>query len=289
MSIQTRVQELFDKFNVNLTVTDNESVRIDLAEATLDNGTVVYTDDAEFAEGSEVYIINDEGERIAMPEGEYGLQDGGKMSIGAGGKVASVNKGGDSKAPNQPAKSPKDNKPQPKGKPASDSGDAGSGGGGKGGDDSGGGKKIKKESEIEDDMNYVSKDEVEEMIASAIQAMKEELEHTPDHKKEEEDMTEMSVNPEAKANEAEAEVEIEVEVEMEEEAKEESKEEEAVELSAIQKELDETKAELVELQKQAASDGLKRATPQPKAQEPLNLANMTTAERIKALSNHYTA
>lgn len=286
MSIQTRVQELFDKFNVNLTVTDNESVRIDLAEATLDNGTVVYTDDAEFNEGSEVYIINDEGERIAMPEGEYGLQDGGKMSIGAGGKVASVNKGGDSKAPNQPAKSPKDNKPQPKGKPASDGGDSSSGG--KGGDDSGG-KKVKKESEIEDDMNYVSKDEVEEMIASAIQAMKEELEHTPDHKKEEEDMTEMSVNPEAKANEAEAEVEIEVEVEMEEEAKEESKEEEAVELSAIQKELDETKAELVELQKQAASDGLKRATPQPKAQEPLNLANMTTEERIKALSNHYTA
>lgn len=286
MSIQNRVQELFDKFNVNLTVTDNESVRIDLAEATLDNGTVVYTDDAEFAEGSEVYIINDEGERISMPEGEYGLQDGGKMSIGAGGKVASVNKGGDSKAPNQPAKSPKDNKPQPKGKPASDGGDAG---GGKG--DAGGapGKKVKKESEIEDDMKYVSKDEVEEMIASAIQAMKEELEHTPEHKKEEEDMTEMSVNPEAKANEAEAEVEIEVEVEMEEEAKEESKEEEAVELSAIQKELDETKAELVELQKQAASDGLKRATPQPKAQEPLNLANMTTAERIKALSNHYTA
>lgn len=286
MSIQTRVQELFDKFNVNLTVTDNESVRIDLAEATLDNGTVVYTDDAEFNEGSEVYIINDEGERIAMPEGEYGLQDGGKMSIGAGGKVASVNKGGDSKAPNQPAKSPKDNQPKPEGKPASDGGDSSSGG--KGGDDSGG-KKVKKESEIEDDMNYVSKDEVEEMIASAIQAMKEELEHTPDHKKEEEDMTEMSVNPEAKANEAEAEVEIEVEVEMEEEAKEESKEEEAVELSAIQKELDETKAELVELQKQAASDGLKRATPQPKAQEPLNLANMTTEERIKALSNHYTA
>lgn len=288
MSIQTRVQELFDKFNVNLTVTDNESVRIDLAEATLDNGTVVYTDDAEFNEGSEVYIINDEGERIAMPEGEYGLQDGGKMSIGAGGKIASVSKGGDSKAPNQPAKSPKENKPQPKGKPASDGGDSGSGGGGRGNDDSGG-KKIKKESEIEDDMNYVSKDEVEEMIASAIQAMKEELEHTPDHKKEEDDMTEMSVNPEAKANEAEAEVEIEVEVEMEEEAKEESKEAEAVELSAIQKELDETKAELVELQKQAASDGLKRATPQPKAQEPLNLANMTTEERIKALSNHYTA
>ena len=279
---------MFDKFNVNLTVTDNESVRIDLAEATLDNGTVVYTDDAEFNEGSEVYIINDEGERIAMPEGEYGLQDGGKMSIGAGGKIASVSKGGDSKAPNQPAKSPKENKPQPKGKPASDGGDSGSGGGGRGNDDSGG-KKIKKESEIEDDMNYVSKDEVEEMIASAIQAMKEELEHTPDHKKEEDDMTEMSVNPEAKANEAEAEVEIEVEVEMEEEAKEESKEAEAVELSAIQKELDETKAELVELQKQAASDGLKRATPQPKAQEPLNLANMTTEERIKALSNHYTA
>ena len=241
MSIQQRIQDLFDKFNVNLTVTENTTPRVDLAEATLDNGTVVYTDDEAFNEGSEVYIINDEGERIALPQGDYELQDGGVLSIGEGGKIVS----------SSPAES----------------------------DDS---EEIN-QSENEN-MNYVSKEEVEEMIASAIQKMKEELEHTPEHK-EDEDKEEMSeVNPEAKNDDA-----IEAKVAEPEVVEEKVEEEESVELSAVLAELSETRAQLTELQKQAASAGLKRATPQPQAKEPLSLASMTTEERIKALAKHYTA
>ncbi len=83
MTIQERVQELFNKFNVNLTV---EATRTELAEATLENGTVIYTDGDDFVEDGEAYIINDEGERIPLPPGDYTLADGGVISIGDVGK-----------------------------------------------------------------------------------------------------------------------------------------------------------------------------------------------------------
>jgi len=61
MNIAERVQEVFNRFNVNLTVTDNvelenKETKTDLAEATLDNGTVIYTDADSFAEGVEAYL-----------------------------------------------------------------------------------------------------------------------------------------------------------------------------------------------------------------------------------------
>ena len=85
MSISKRVQDVFNRFNVNLTVN-----RTDLAEAALDNGTVIYTDADAFAEGVEVYIINDEGERIPLPPGDYTLQDGSVISVGEGGVVTAM-------------------------------------------------------------------------------------------------------------------------------------------------------------------------------------------------------
>ena len=98
MNIAERVQEVFNRFNVNLTVTDNvelesKETKTDLAEATLDNGTVIYTDADSFAEGVEAYIINDEGENIALPPGEYTLADGGMITVGEGGVVTSVSGG----------------------------------------------------------------------------------------------------------------------------------------------------------------------------------------------------
>ena len=54
MTIQERVQEVFNRFNVNLTV--SEEKRTEMAEATLENGTVIYTDAEQFAEGVEAYI-----------------------------------------------------------------------------------------------------------------------------------------------------------------------------------------------------------------------------------------
>ena len=102
MTIKERVQEVFNRFNVNLEVEDK--VRVDLAEAALENGTVIYTDADDFAEGEEAYIINDEGERIPLPPGEYTLAEGGKISIGDVGKINRVEKpvGGDAKNEGKP-------------------------------------------------------------------------------------------------------------------------------------------------------------------------------------------
>ena len=88
MTIQERVQEVFNRFNVNLTVSEDKST--ELAEAALENGTVIYTDAEAFEEGAEAYIINDEGERIALPPGDYPLAEGGTIVVGEGGVITSV-------------------------------------------------------------------------------------------------------------------------------------------------------------------------------------------------------
>jgi len=88
MNITERVQEVFNRFNVNLTVAENP--RTEFAEATLDNGTVVYTDADAFAEGVEAFIINDEGERIPLPAGDYTMEDGMTLSVGDAGVVNAV-------------------------------------------------------------------------------------------------------------------------------------------------------------------------------------------------------
>ena len=101
MTIKERVQEVFNRFNVNLEVEDK--VRVDLAEAALENGTVIYTDADSFVEGAEAYIINDEGERIPLPPGDYTLGRWRNISIGDIGKINKVQKpvsdgkGGDGK------------------------------------------------------------------------------------------------------------------------------------------------------------------------------------------------
>lgn len=90
MSLKERVQEVFNRFNVELTVSEETAPETNLAEAPLANGTVIYTDAESFEEGAEVYIINDEGERIPLPPGDYELEDGRVMVIGEGGALQSV-------------------------------------------------------------------------------------------------------------------------------------------------------------------------------------------------------
>ena len=97
MNIQQRVQDILNRFDVNLTVTEEKST--ELAEVTLENGTVVYTDD-EFVVGAEAYIINDEGERISVPAGDYELNDGRLLVIGEGGAIEEI------KGAEEPAEEP---------------------------------------------------------------------------------------------------------------------------------------------------------------------------------------
>jgi len=58
-----------------------------LAQAKLENGTVIEAE--EMAEGNEVFIVTEE-ERIAMPVGEYQLEDGSVLIVEEEGIIASV-------------------------------------------------------------------------------------------------------------------------------------------------------------------------------------------------------
>ena len=274
MTIQERVQDIFNKFNVNLKV---EESRTELAEATLDNGTVIYTDGDDFVEGDEAYIINDEGERIPLPPGDYTFKDGGVISIADGGKIAAVNKGGegkDAKAANPaktkepvaeaPAKDapvePAPSEPAPTKPKTRQSADF-------------------EEEENPNDMeevtiNYVTREEVEALIAEAIAAAMGE---PAVEEAEEEEKEEMATEAEEPTEEFEVEVEMSAETP-----------EAPSDMDVILTELSQVKERLFELQKQAASTGLKHKAPTPK-REPLNLQNLTTEERVRALANHYNA
>lgn len=283
MNISERVQEVFKRFNVNLTVT--EEPRTDLAEATLDNGTVIYTDADDFTEGAEAYIINDEGERIPLPPGDYTLNDGGVIVIADGGKVASVKKGGkegadgkqpakgkDAPAAEAPAKEapadPAPSDPPPTKDPVK--------------------RTRASEDEKEEEVMYVTKDEVEAMIAAALESLspQEEEMSSEDPKEEEtevEEVAEEATEEETVLSAQEPTEKVEVEVELSAETPEEPSD-----MDVILTELSQVKERLFELQKQAASTGLKHKAPTPK-KEPLNLKNLTTEERVRALANHYNA
>jgi len=242
MTITERVQEVFNKFNVNLTVT--EAPRTEMAEAALENGTVIYTDAESFAEGVEAYIINDEGENIPLPPGDYILADGRVVVVGEGGVVSSVGEA--------PAEEPAEEMEATEEIESTDEVEAT--------------EEVTEEVEAEEDDKpmYVTKAEVEEMIAAALDSMKDKKEMS-------------AVNPEApKAAKVEAKEDA-----VEEVVEEKAETEAAVELAAI-------KAELADLKKQAAEAGLKHKAPSVR-HEPLDLSKLTLTERVAALHNQFSS
>jgi predicted DNA binding CopG/RHH family protein len=260
MNIAERVQEVFKRFNVNLTV--SEEVRTDLAEAVLDNGTVIYTDGDDFAEGAEAYIINDEGERIPLPPGDYTLQDGGVIVIAEGGKVASVNKGGKDGAPGKGKDAPAAEAPAAEKAPAPTKDPAPSKDPVPTKDPTPTRDPRTRAEEDEEEVMYVTKSEVEAMIAAALESL------APKEEKMSEEAAELS-----------------------QEVADEGTEEVAEELSAqedpVVVELASVKAELEAMKKQAAEGGLKHAAPTKKV-EPVNLKNLSTSERVSALLNQFS-
>ena len=52
------------------------------AEKKLDDGRVVATEDEQFAVGSKVFVISDDGEAKSLSAGTYSLEDGDKLVIG---------------------------------------------------------------------------------------------------------------------------------------------------------------------------------------------------------------
>ena len=245
MNIQQRVQEILNKFDVNLTVTEEK--RTEMAEVTLENGTVLYADD-EFAVGAEAYIINDEGERISVPAGDYELNDGRLLVIGEGGKVEEM-KG----APE--AEEAAEEKEEERVEQSAETPEA---------EET---PEVEVEVEVEledkeeeDKPTYVTRAEVEEMIKAAFESLKED-----------EDKEEMSdVNPEAPKAEAEPEAE----------------EVAAPEADPVVEELAAVKAELSEM-KDEAVPMLKHATPTAQA-EPIDLSKLSLQERVAALHSKFS-
>ena len=276
MTISERVQEVFQRFNVNLTVT--EEPRTELAEAVLENGTVIYTDADDFSEGAEAYIINDEGERIPLPQGDYTLNDGSVLKIADGGKVAGIEGKGkegkegkvgpDGKADGNAPKT-KENAPA-KEAPAKDGGDTPPAKNPAPKKPAPGKKLSEQDEEMEEvTINYVTREEVEALIAEAIAAMmpaEEPAEEIVEEEVEAKDKEEMSSQEPVE--------------EVAEATDEPQPDPVAVELASV-------KAELEEMKKQAADGGLKHAAPTANV-EPVNLKNLSTSERVSALLNQFS-
>lgn len=254
MTIKERVQEVFNRFNVELTVSE-EAPETQLAEAALENGTVIYTDAESFAEGQEAYIINDEGERIPLPPGEYELADGGQLVIGEGGVIDAIQ----AKKEDEEEMGDKDKEEMSAQEEVKEEADTASG-------------KVRANPESEakaedvelgedeDEPKYVTKEQVDEMIAAALEAFGYG----------DKDKEDMSEEPEAEAKEEEA-------VAMSEQAK------------SMEVELAEMKAELEAMKEEAAAPGLKHAAPTGSTrQEPINMKNLSTQERVAALLNQFT-
>jgi len=62
-------------------------VEVELAQAKLENGTVIEAE--EMVEGKEVFIVSDD-EKIAMPVGEYELEDGKMLIVEEEGIIAKI-------------------------------------------------------------------------------------------------------------------------------------------------------------------------------------------------------
>lgn len=82
MTLKERISEIFDKYSVELSVEENAEVKF--AVATLDSGQEIQTDAEAFAVGVAVFVVNDEGEQIPLPDGEYTLQDGSMLVVAEG-------------------------------------------------------------------------------------------------------------------------------------------------------------------------------------------------------------
>jgi len=62
-----------------------------LAEATLEDGTKIATDDEEWREGAMAFVISEDGERMPLPTGEYKTDDGLTLTV-EDGEIISVSK-----------------------------------------------------------------------------------------------------------------------------------------------------------------------------------------------------
>ena len=139
MTLKERISDLFEKYSVQLEV--EEKAEVKFAVATLDSGQEIQTDAEAFAVGVSVFVVNDEGEQIPLPDGDYTLADG-SMLVVAEGVVTEVNE-----ASEEPAVEAEEDKEE----------------------------EMSEVEEVEASSEVLTREEVAGMIAEAIEATKAEF------------------------------------------------------------------------------------------------------------------
>jgi hypothetical protein len=61
-----------------------------MAEGVLEGGTKIYTTAEAWGEGVDIYVVNEEGEEVPVPVGEYALEDGTMIIVEEAGVVARI-------------------------------------------------------------------------------------------------------------------------------------------------------------------------------------------------------
>ena len=81
MNLKERISDLFEKYSVELAVEEKEEQVSLMATAILESGQEIMTDADAFAVGVSVFVMNDENERIPLPDGDYLLEDGTTLVV----------------------------------------------------------------------------------------------------------------------------------------------------------------------------------------------------------------
>ena len=85
MTLKERVAEMVHNLAVQLSEeTKPEEQTQQLAAAMLENGQEIQTSAESFAEGADVFVVNDQGEQIPLPDGDYVLEDGTAFAVAEG-------------------------------------------------------------------------------------------------------------------------------------------------------------------------------------------------------------
>jgi len=142
MTLKERISEIFDKYSVQLEV--EEKTEVKFATATLESGQEIQTDAESFAVGVSVFVVNDEGEQIPLPDGDYTLSDGSMLVVSEG-AIVEVNE-----ASQEPAVEAEEDKEEEM-------------------------SEEPKTEEVEASQEVLTREEVAGMIAEAIEATKAEF------------------------------------------------------------------------------------------------------------------
>jgi len=83
-----KAQEILNKIKEVVGIELSEEVSVQLEEIKLDNGTILVAE--KFESGESVFIKSEDDENIALPVGEYALEDGRKLMVKEEGLIDAI-------------------------------------------------------------------------------------------------------------------------------------------------------------------------------------------------------